>query len=276
MRKFALILGFFCTVSLPVYSETFTVEFGSLPGGLQFQFEINESDKTVSGTIRNTSPVPIGCNRLYFGSTEFQDKSGDDLRPNLDPGASRSFKWTTAARPKIRQDDCHTALSPEFKNQSEIKKFQWGTITCTPTSTGIALSLENDSDQPIEIDWNESSFIDFDHSAKTIVPGMFSPFNPIPLIPNSVAPPRARLKESITPKENYRRTGMGTSRKPLIPTSTDPGSAEKTIRDYVGKKMSLVVQLIVEGKKMPVAFEFEVKSVKAIKPNLMPIGFMFM
>jgi hypothetical protein len=43
-------------------------------------------------------------------------------------------------------------------------------------------------------------------------------------------------------------------------------------QDYVGGKISLVLQLIIEGKKTPVTFDFEVKSMKAIQPRMAPKG----
>jgi hypothetical protein len=40
MRKFALIFRFLCAVSLPGFSETYTIKFGDLPGGLEIKYEV--------------------------------------------------------------------------------------------------------------------------------------------------------------------------------------------------------------------------------------------
>jgi hypothetical protein len=271
MRKFALILGFLGAVSLPAFSQTFTFNFGDLPGGLEIKYERTGK---IAGTIKNTSSVPIGCNHLYFGLNYRSRESGDDFRPNLDPGASQDFSWDANATPYI--EDCHTGLSTEFKNKSEIKKFQWGTITGIPFNTDVSLSLQNDSDRPIEIDWNESSLIDYDNSSKTIIPAFFRSQYASTSIPNSVVPPRAKLNTRIAPRANYSGpfAMIGITLKPMIPSETIPGLAEKTMKEYAGKKMSLVLQLVIEGKKTPVTFDFEVKSIKAIKPELLPKGMM--
>jgi len=266
-RKFLLILGFLCTVSLPVFSETFAIKFGDLPGGLEFQYE---GTGRIAGTIKNTTPVSIGCN------TET-----NDFQINLDPGAIQDFSWEkppSYTLPKGNVDAsemrswggqsfrCDTELGLEYKNQSESKKFQWGTITGSPRREYIDLSLENNSDQPIEISWNESSLIDFDNSTKR---GLLHSRTRGESIPNSVVPPRAKFSEYIFPKENYHRD-MISYISPPIESRVPPASAERLMKLYTGKKMSLVLQLIIEGKKTPVTLEFELKSVSTKKPLLHP------
>jgi len=285
-RKIALIFGFLCTVSLPVFSETYTIKFSDLPGGLEIQYEVKASDNKIVGTIKNISPVPIGCNRLRFIPYGSQTESwGNNFQLNLDPGASKDFSWEKPSPQYILQmkivnffdggewnKDCSTGLTPEFINRSESNKFEWGTITGSILNEHIYLSLENNSDRPIEIDWNESSLIDFDKSAKRIIRLRTASWEMSDSIPNSVVPPRAKLNESIIPKDNYVR-GPVFSTRSLIPSSIPPQLAEKTIKDYAGKQMSLVLQLIIDGKKTIVTFDFEVKSMKPIQPYLATKGF---
>jgi ankyrin repeat protein/beta-lactamase regulating signal transducer with metallopeptidase domain len=274
-------------------SKTYTMRFGDLPGGLEIKYAIETSDNNkLSGTIKNTSPVPIGCSRLYFKSVRYQSFSetwwGKNFAVNLDPGASQDFSLEASSvqndvPEKIadaidtgswEKELCSTKLIVEFKDKAESKKFPWGTVTGFPRNMGIRLSLENNSDQKIEIDWNESSLIDFDKSAKKIIHRLLfppSPWDRSEPLPNSVVPPRAARDEEVNLRDNYH----GRRYSPisdLIPQLISPESAQWAVNYYPGKKMSLILQLIIEGKKTPVTFDFEVQSMSAKNPARSPIG----
>jgi hypothetical protein len=295
MKNIVLISIFLCAVSFPAFSETHTIKFGDLPGGLEIQYEIKDSHNLIIGTMKNTSPAPIGCYRFSarFNGSRTGWSLGDDSRVLLDSGASQEFSWNKPS-PRIMPNEkvaankidqwfgleCYTGFSNDYNNQSESKTFPWGNITVASTTLigfswdGFKISLENNSDQPIEIDWDGSSIVDFNKSTKQIMPKWVSPNDMKKPIANTVAPPRAVLNETITPK-NYRACGMGGwCLTPLVPSTVAPELAEKTMKDYAGKKISLILQLIIEGKKTPVTFDFEVKSMKAIQPRMAPKGMM--
>jgi hypothetical protein len=273
-RTFVLILAFLCAVTVPAFSETYTIKFGDLPGGLEIQYEITT---IIVGKITNTSPVPIGCRRLEIkrlGATFAL--SLDNSEVNLDSGASQSIsRENPFYQNKLESwvgKECYTGLRHEFKNQSESNKFPWGTITGSlktlsgSASEVIALSLENNSDQPIVIDWNESYFIDIDNATSRIsFRGGTSRYVEIPY----KLSPRATFQKELIPRKNIVScTDYGAPcYLPLIPSMIAPELAGKIMKDSTGIKISLVLQLAVEGKKTTATLDFGLKSINAIPPK---------
>jgi hypothetical protein len=280
MRKFVFIFGLFCTVSMPVFSETYTIKFGDLPGGLEIQYEITNR---IVGKITNTSPVPIGCRSLEIkriGATLALLLDSSEV--NLDSGASQNIsRENPFFQNKLESwagKECYTGLSHEFINQSENKKFPWGTIagslkTLTGSASEVALSLENNSDQPIVIDWKESYFIDIDNSTSRI--GFMGVVGPYWEIPYTLSPRAAFQKELIPRKNIVSCTDGPPCYLPLIPSLIAPELAGKIMKDSTGKKISLVLQLTVEGKKTTVTLDFGLKSINAIRPKFAPKLFNF-
>jgi hypothetical protein len=277
MRKLALILVFICTTSLPAFSETYTIKFGDLPGGLEIQYEITTS---IVGKITNTSTVPIGCRSLEIkrlGATF--PLLLDNSEVNLDSGASQNIsRENPFYQNKLESwagKECYTGLSHEFKNQSESKKFPWGTIDGSlktlngVVSEGVTLSLKNNSDQPIVIDWNESYFIDIDNSTSKIdFSGVVGWYAEIPY----TLSPRATFQKVLIPRKN--RVMCSDYGVPcyqsLIPSLIAPELAGRIMKDSTEKKISLVLQLTVEGKKTRVTLDFGVKSINASQPKFPP------
>jgi beta-lactamase regulating signal transducer with metallopeptidase domain len=257
-------------------SATYVIKFGDLHGGLEIQYEITDR---IVGKITNTSPLPIGCRNLEvkrIGAT--LPLLLEDSEVNLEAGASQNISRKNPFFPNERETwagkECLTGLSYEFKNQSESNKFQWGSITGflkTITGYEIELSLENDSDQPIIIDWNGSSFTGVDHSTSGIInhKGWPSRYGEI----SSIVSPRSTFHGVAIPSKNIVGgcSDYGVPcYNPLIPSLIAPELAGKIMNNSADNKISFALQLIIEGKKMPVTLDFEIKSIKAILPKFPP------
>jgi hypothetical protein len=227
----------------------------------------------IVGKIANTSPVPIGCRNLEIrriGAT--LPLLLNDSEVNLEPGASQNIsRENPFFQNKLESwagKECYTGLSHEYKNQSESKKFSWGTIAGSVEDTFIKLSLENNSDQPITIDWNGSYFVDVDKSTSginlrggNILNGELS----------QVVLPRTMFQKEIIPRKNMYGCGMlAPCYRPLIPSQIAPELAGKIMTDSTEKMISFVFQLIIEGKKTPVTLDYEIRSIKAILPKFAP------
>jgi len=61
-RKFVLIFWFLCTVSAPVFSETYTIKFGDLPGGFEIKYEIKDSDNRIVGATGLSRKAAMAVN----------------------------------------------------------------------------------------------------------------------------------------------------------------------------------------------------------------------
>jgi hypothetical protein len=127
------------------------------------------------------------------------------------------------------------------------------------------ITVENSSDQPIEIDWNGSSFIDTTRSAKRIFHSGVKYTDREQSLPNTTVPPLAKVEEAAIPTANvYYSEGStgGWREEPLLPTMIRPDLAETAMRTLKGAKVALFLQLLVTGKKTPVTLTFEVSDVR--------------
>lgn len=162
-----------------------------------------------------------------------------------------------------------------LSHNSDSKKFPWGAITASALPDRITLSLENNSDQPIEIDWNGSSFIDVDRLAIKMIPSRVSVRSIGSPFPKSVVRPHSKINESVTPMKSLSSCAEACFVNSLIPSQVSPELAEKTAKLYSGKKMSVYFQLIIDGKKTPATLDFEVQSMSIIPPPFSPKGTLF-
>jgi hypothetical protein len=80
-------------------------------------------------------------------------------------------------------------------------------------------------------------------------------------LPNTVIPPLARVEDAATPAANA-YFDLTWQESPLLVSEVTPDLAERTMAAMKGAKVGLFLQFLVNGKKMPVIFVFEVSDVK--------------
>jgi hypothetical protein len=118
----------------------------------------------VSGKVSNTTALPIRCTRVDPISASL----GLSFSTTLPPGGSETFSKNdvisqtnlSASGISAWKAVCLTPLSYTFVSAVSEKTFPWGTVKAVIGRTQIAIAAENNSDEPIEILWNDSSFID--------------------------------------------------------------------------------------------------------------------
>jgi hypothetical protein len=260
-------------------AATYTIPFGEA-GGLLIEYAVSTKREysvfrnTVSGKITNTTALPIQCVsiepysaggrvssllglvglRLPAGSS--QSFSRQDMASLTNISASGIAEWKAS---------CTTPLSYSFVGKNVSKGFAGGTVTAAISINQIALTVENNSDEPVEIAWNDSSFIDTTRSAKRIFHSGVKYADREQSLPNTVVPPLAKVEDAAVPAANVHFVeGQygGWRESPLLPAEVPPELADKAIASMKGAKVALFLQLVVAGKKQPISLVFEVAGIQ--------------
>lgn len=270
------------------YAASYTQPFGDA-GSLVIQYEVtgiqetgdlmvqthNTFTNTVSGTLTNTTKLPIRCKTIepvahavahYVSPLVLMNLTLRGI--NLDAGASQPFSiidaksgvnvtWANISGWKV---NCVTPLDYQFSSQTVTKNFGAGSIVGTLGSTQVGITVENNSDQPIEIVWNESSFIDIGRSAKRIFHSGVKYANRNEAQPNTIIPPLAKVNDVVIP-ENVHFAEREWLKTPLFPSELPPALAAEALTSMKGAKVALFLQLLAAGKKTPVTLVFEIAAV---------------
>jgi hypothetical protein len=280
MRKAPLIvLVLFVAIAS---ASTYTKGFGDA-GGLVIQYEVVTTktdfspslvNNTVSGTMTNTTRFPIRCGAIYPIVSGTRHEGLGVFNVRLDAEASQAFRqdndWSSSTNVSAAgisgwSGECTTPLDYQFANRSVTKKFSGGILTGVVGKKQIGITVENNSALPIEIIWNDSSFIDMNRSAKRIFHSGVKYADREQSLPNTTIPPLAKVEDEVTPTANaYFVEGRygGWGEEPLFPSEVSPELAEKTMASLKGAKVALFLQLLIGGRKTPVTLLFEVAAVK--------------
>jgi len=297
MRKASLVAGILVFSEAIVCAASYTKQFGDA-GGLVIQYEMNTTTpknkmlfvNVISGTMTNTTKTTISCRTIepivpgFSSGPNFSGQGGLQFG-SLEAGGSKTFSqqasferditWGSTKNsggPSISEwhVECTTFLDYQFSNPVVTTRFAAGIVTGVVGRKQIGITVENNSDQPIEIVWNESSFIDMNRSAHRISHSGVKYTDREKSVPNTTIPPLAKIEDTASPTENAEfiegRHG-GWVENPLFPGEVPPELAEKTMASMKGAKVALFLQLLVGGKKTPVTMVFEVAAVKSGAPK---------
>jgi hypothetical protein len=290
MRKTLLVAGFLVFSEANACAASYTKQFGDA-GGLLIQYEMTTTTpknkfvfrNIISGTLTNTTKVLIHCAVSpivpgYSGSV--------GLDVTLEAGASQTFSREASFENDneriVRTKDiigpsisgwnatCTTPLDYQFSSRAVTTRFSAGIITGVIGRKGIGITVENNSDQPIEIVWDDSSFVDMNRSAKRIFHAGVKYTDREQALPNTTIPPLAKIEDTAIPTEKVSfiggRYGEWTE-NPLFPSEVPPELAERTMSSMKGAKVALFLQLLVGEKKTPVTLLFEIAAVKPGNPE---------
>jgi hypothetical protein len=294
MKKSPLIAGFLVFFEAIGCAASYTKQFGDA-GGLLIQYDwswMTSANPTtgstftnvISGTLTNTTKLPIRCKTIepiVPGYSRSRGPGGLEHVVGLDAGALQAFRREESFSRDASKNvtgpvisgwtvECATPLDYQFSSQVVTMKVPAGIATGVIGKTGVGITVENNSDQPIAIVWNESSLIDMNRSAKRIFHSGVKYTDREQSLPNTTIPPLAKVEDTAIPTENVffieGRNG-GWSEIPLFPSEVPPELAEKTMASMKGAKVALFLQLLVDEKKTPVTLLFEVAAVKPGNPK---------
>jgi hypothetical protein len=192
---------------------------------------------SVSGTLTNTTKLPIRCTTIspIVSVNTYVTLGLRDV--GVYPGVAQKFSIddvqsitnVTTADISGWEVACTTPLDYEFSNQGAPKEFSTGVITGVIGRKQIAITVENNSDEPIEIVWNDSSFVDINRSAKRIFHSGVKYSDREQTLPNTTVPPLAKVEDAVIPTANvYFAEGRygGWRQREILPAEVAPELVE--------------------------------------------------
>lgn len=131
------------------------------------------------------------------------------------------------------------------------------TIAFSLTNTSVGLALQNKTDGPIKIDWNQVSFIDPEGTSHNVTHEGVKYTDANSTKPPTVVPPTARVVDSIVPADNvYYTSGRygGWSTRYILPRAPSGASMR-------GKSFSVYLPLEINGSGKNYLFTFKIEDV---------------
>ena len=240
----------------------------------QFKYTVSIIN-TLYGTLKNETKYPVSCAITPVPSSESRlDVLVLEPRvSDIPPGELRPFKKTQSSVSQKSvsilswQAACRSKLSYKFVNAKVEKKFTGGSVIGVMGLKGISFQVLNDSDSPIEILWNDSSIIDMTRTAGRIMHDGVKFGDREQSFPNTIVPPQAKIEDTATPTKGIEFISGENAHwfvPPLLPTELPVEKLDEYLPAPIGRKITLFLQLLVEGKKVPVSLPFEIVGVSAV------------
>lgn len=126
---------------------------------------------------------------------------------------------------------------------------------------GISFELKNKLETPIEILWDQSSFINERDESSRVVHTNVKFVDKEHSQPNTVVPPFAKLNETVFPSVNVEFVSSKWSTKPLLPSSFRLAEDSSYLDALVGKSLRLFLRMMIDEKKVDYLATFKVKAV---------------
>lgn len=147
-------------------------------------------------------------------------------------------------------------------------------IVFTPTNYDIGFDIQNKTDDSIKIIWDDAAFVDTTGNSHKVMHKGVKYIDRNASWPPSIVVKQQRLSDVIVPTDYIEWTGQdwkGTSYLPTVaPKSADGFTKDPTIEDlarqYIGKKVQVLLPLQINNQLNNYIFTFEVKNFEIISP----------
>lgn len=127
--------------------------------------------------------------------------------------------------------------------------------------TGISFVLKNKLESPIEILWDQSSFINTrDESSRLVHAGVKYTDKERPQ-PNTVIPPMAKVSDTVYPSDYVVFSEDKWKNLPILPFTVGINNDPASFNFYVGKSVRLYLRLLIEDKKVDYLVSFTITEV---------------
>jgi len=153
--------------------------------------------------------------------------------------------------------------SPHYSFDAKTKEVpQFDASFDLSVEGGITFVLKNKSESPIEVLWDQSSFINEAGESSRLVHGGVKYIDKDRSQPNTLIPPLAKLSETVYPSD-YIEFSVGKWRKrPLLPANLNISQDVSSLDSLVGKSLRLYLRLLIEENKVDYVVSFPITSVR--------------
>jgi hypothetical protein len=230
---------------------------------------------TINGRISNETKFPVNCTFTpTVGDGPAAEATMVTNQPyisDLLPGSSTTFEQKNEVssvnltnRTLAWRAECDVEFQYTFASPTVEQKFAGGSVSAVVGEKEIEFVVYNNSDQPIEILWNDSSLVGIDRTAGRIFHNGVKYADREQSLPNTTVPPQAKVEDAAVPTQNVRfAESYGWTTQPLLPFRAGVEKAEAIMIALKGRKIVLFLQVLIAGKKVPVSLPFEIADVLA-------------
>lgn len=209
-----------------------------------------------SGIFANSAGKEV--DREYF--TFFKMAAGQSMQLSSMPEGSIVFLREPVASFTIKYDSGtpDVSYSLKLRKPAESDELQFSdefvALAFSVGRNGLNFALLNKTDEPIKIDWNQISFIDWSADAHPVTHTGVKYTDAAAAKPASIVPPSAKFKDAIIPADNVHFTSGqygGWSVNDLLPHTTSAPTLK-------GKDVAVYMPLEVNGKTKNYTFQFQI------------------
>jgi hypothetical protein len=150
-------------------------------------------------------------------------------------------------------------------NENDVNKYSYEDgymkITWYVTSTTFYFDLVNKSGHAIKINWDDVAYVNIKGATSRVMHAGVKYNEKDKSQPASVVPKNATISELVLPTDNvFYQDGVGWREANLIPSFYQSIDAlKKEAPTYVGKKMRILMPIVIENVQNDYIFEFNVE-----------------
>jgi len=135
-------------------------------------------------------------------------------------------------------------------------------VVIKPAPNGIELSLRNKTAEPVTINWNNVSWVDYSGEAHKLIHSRIKLADKEATQAPTLIPPQARINETLFPADHVRSTSSGWHREPLWPDLVDITEDHSRLKGLEGTAFSVFLPLEAQAKMRAYSFVFTTRSVE--------------
>jgi hypothetical protein len=135
-----------------------------------------------------------------------------------------------------------------------------GTFLIAPD--GISCTLRNKTADPVTINWNNVSWVDYSGEAHKLIHSGIRLMDKEAPQPATLIPPLAKINETMFPADHVKSTSSGWSKLPMWTDLVELTEDNSPLKKFEGAMFSLFMPIEVQGKTKNYNFIFTTKSVE--------------
>ena len=219
-------------------------------------FLIGPSGEELGSDLVVLSPQPRSMESLFHAGPvhSFDETTGFSTtrieNPNEYSFEIRNFEATYPVGYDFAMTEPEESRSLSFQDDAVAIEFDI-------SEERIAFDLENRSSQPIQIDWNQVSYVDPEGSSNKVMHKGVKYANKDESLAPTTVPPNASIEDFILPTDLVVRTSEGWIERPLFPDGSESEA-------YDGQTFSLFMPLEIGEETQNYNFTFEVADVSFV------------
>lgn len=133
-------------------------------------------------------------------------------------------------------------------------------ITWYVSSTQFNFNLKNKSNYSIKINWDDISYVDYTGKVGRVMHSGVKYIERNNSQPSTTIPRDASISDILVPTDNVYHGSYGWYKTPLIPSSFKKGN-EQQAQTYIGKKMTILMPIIIENVQNEYTFIFNIDDI---------------